>query len=195
MSESQETPLARGARYQRSPNGLVGAMVVTVLLVLAFVGFRAITRDNTAVPVKSVDYRISLKAGRDAHQLQTLAPPTLPSGWKATSASYTPGAEPAWHLGLLTAAGKYVGIEESRDSEQKLAQTYVDPNAEQGRPVRVGGQSWQVWTDAGGDYALTRSLKANGTTVESWLVGGSAPDAQVRDLAASLEGGTVRAAG
>ena len=36
-------------RYQRSTGGLVGALLVTVLVILGFVGFRALNRDQPDV--------------------------------------------------------------------------------------------------------------------------------------------------
>jgi hypothetical protein len=184
------TPRAqvRGGSYQRSASGLLGAMVATVLAVIAFVAFRGLTRDNEPTAVPTVDWHISYQAARADNKLQVLAPSgSLPSGWKATSVSYLPGAEPAWHLGLLTSKGKYVGIDESTDDLDGLAHRYVDPDASRGKDVELDGQRWQVFTDAGGDYALGRSVPRSGDqTPESQLVGGSAPDAEIRAFVATL---------
>jgi len=190
-----QTGAPAGARYQRSNGGLVGAMIVTVLLVLAFVGYRAVFRDNKATPVQNVDYSLSLKTGRAAKQLMVLAPPSLPSGWKATSASYRPSPAPVWHLGLLTDRDDYIGVEESRASIADLVKDHVDPDAARGKDVTIDGRTWQSWTDAGGDYAVARSETDQGRTVESYVVVGSAPAATIRSLAGSLEGGQVRATG
>ena len=113
MSAPQQPSRERAGGYQRSSSGLLGAMIATVVLVLAFVGFRALTRDNAATPVPAIDFTISLQAGRADHKLLMFAPPAVPSGWKATSAAYVPGDSPSWHLGLLTAKQEYVGVEES----------------------------------------------------------------------------------
>lgn len=189
MSESREPGPTSAPRYARTSSGLVGAMVVTVVAVLGFAAFRALTRDNEPTPIRSVDYSISLKAGRADKVLLVVAPDRLPSGWKATSATYTPGTRAAWHLGMLTKTRKYVGVEESRSSTEDLATEHVDPNPQRGKDVTIAGETWQTFTDAGGDYAVARSLKDGGTTVESWIVVGSAPEKQIRDLAASLKGG------
>ena len=45
-----ETRSPGGGRYQRSSGGLVGAMVVTVVAVVAFVALRAFTTDNDPTP-------------------------------------------------------------------------------------------------------------------------------------------------
>jgi hypothetical protein len=162
-------------------------MVATVLAVVAFVAFRGLTRDNEATKVPAVDWHISYQAARADGKLQVLAPGSLPSGWKATSVSYLPGAEPAWHLGLLTSKGKYVGIEESTAGVDELVQRYVDQDATRGSDVTVAGQRWQVYTDSGGDYALGRSVpRGGGQTPEAQLVGGSAPDATIRQFVETL---------
>ncbi len=57
--------------------------------------------------------------------------------------------------------------------------------------MTIGGETWQVYTDAGGDYALGRTLRPGTPAVESQLVVGSAPDATIREFAATLKGGTV----
>jgi hypothetical protein len=185
-----QAPARRGGSYQRSASGLLGAIVATVLAVVAFVAFRGLTRDNAATPVPSVDWHISFKAARADNKLQVLAPPgSLPSGWKATSVSYLPGVEPAWHLGLLTRGGKYVGIDESRDDLDDLVAAQIDQNADSRGEVRVGGQTWKVFTDAGGDYALGRTVTETGKPPEAQLVGGSAPDSEIRDFVATLRAG------
>jgi hypothetical protein len=177
----------RPGGYQRSSNGLAGAMIATVVLVLAFVGFRALTRDNEATQVPSVDWKISMKAGRSDGKLQVLAPSALPSGWRATSASYTPGAEPAWQLGLLTSKGKYVGVYESRATVSSLVDAHVNGDATEGKQVSIGGSSWRVYTGSKGDYALARTVENAGDS-EAQLVVGTAPDSTIRDFTASLGG-------
>lgn len=184
-----------GGRYTRSSGGLVGAMLVTVLAVVAFAVFRGVTRDNAPVPVRTVDYAVAVKTARGDGQLMVVAPSALPKGWKATSATYDRGASPTWHLGFLTEGRRYVGVEESRSSIEALAQEHVDTDAERGRDVTIGGETWQTWTDAGGDYAVARSLQATGAPVESWLVVGTAPEQDIRDFAATLEGVTLPPAG
>jgi hypothetical protein len=187
MTTPQAPVRERPGGYRRSSSGLIGAMVATVVAVLVFVGFRSLTRDNDATPVPSVDWQISFKAARADGKLAVLAPASLPSGWKATSVSFTPGAEPAWHLGLLTSTKRYVGIEESRDELRDLVHLHVDPDASKGADVTLDGTAWQVFTDSGGDYALGRTVDHAGET-ESQLVVGSAPASTIRSFAAGLTG-------
>ena len=117
-----------------------------------------------------------------------MAPPSLPDGWKATSASYDTGTTPIWHLGMLTDKGKYVGVEEALGGVQDLVEQHVDENAVQGKDVTIGGETYQTWTDAGGDYAVSRTVPIEGGT-ESYLVVGTAPHASIRDFAGRWRAG------
>jgi hypothetical protein len=185
------------ARYERSSAGMIGAMVITVVVVLGFVGFRALNRDNEATPIPTVDYASWVKSGRDDHKIETLAPTKLPAGWRATSVSYTTGVSPHWHLGILTDTGEYVGIEEAKTSEQDLVQQYVDQNATRIGPVTIAVSSgwtgpapkWTAWRDAGGDYGVVAQL-GKGLSAESVLIVGSATPAEVRSFTASLTNGS-----
>jgi hypothetical protein len=60
-----------------------------------------------------------------------------------------------------------------------------------GQDVTIDGQAFQTWTDAGGDYAVSRTVRVAGDDVESYLVVGTAPDATIREFASGLKGGTV----
>ena len=196
-SESQQPtpPVARGARYKRTSGGLIGAMLVTVLAVLAFVAFRAVTTDKEPTPIRAVDYASAVTKARADKQLVVPAPERLPLGWKATSATYTRGVSPTWHLGLLTDNSKYVGVEEARASIADLVQEHVDNDAERGEDVTIAGVIWQTWTDAGGDYAVARTFGSGGPTAEAWLVVGTASEDEIRDFAATLKGGPEVVAG
>jgi hypothetical protein len=191
MSQASST---QGGRYQRSTGGLIGAMLVTVVAVVAFWALNALKTDHPATPVQTVDYSAMLRAGRADHKLLVMAPPSLPAGWKATSATYQTGTTPAWHLGLLTGKNQYVGIEEALGGVRDLVDQHVDKDAVQGKDVTIDGETYQTWTDAGGDYAVSRTVPIGGG-VESYLVVGPAPHTTIRDFAGQLEGGSVKRPG
>jgi hypothetical protein len=163
-------------------------MLITVLAVLAFAAFRGITRDNEPTPIRGVDYAASVRAASADKRLLVLAPDRLPPGWTATSATYTKGPSPSWHLGTLTDDREYVGVEEAASGIEDLVQEHVDVNAHRGRDVNIDGEKWQTWTDSGGDYAVTHTVKGRDGSPQTVLVVGSAPDDQVRRLAESLTG-------
>jgi uncharacterized protein DUF4245 len=134
---------------------MIGAMLVLLLVIGAFVAFRAINRTQPDNPVRPVDYEQTLQYARDQADFPLLAPASLPRGWRATSVTFVP--DPVrWHLGILTDQDEYVGLEQSRSSLATMVERYVDGNAVEGRVVRVDGEPWRRWSDAGGDSALTR---------------------------------------
>lgn len=181
------------ARYQRSPTSLIAAMVVTLGVVLLFVGFRALNRDNRTTPVRTVEWTSAVKAARGDGQLAVVAPSELPQGWRATSVTYVRGGQPRWHLGVLTNAESYIGIEESTASARSLVEKYVDPNATSLGPVRVSGSDldWAGWKDSGGDYALVASLPADRSPAanDTVLVVGSTSSDQVKAMVTLLTTG------
>lgn len=143
-------------RYQRSASGMVGAMIFLVVVVVALVAVRNLLQEEPTSTVKEVDYRKTAEVGQEQVGFPILAPPTLPEGWRATSVRLTPEPTPAWHLGLLTDQDRYVGLEQSRRTEERMVEDFVDSDAVKGEPVQVEGRTWQTWTDEGGDTALTR---------------------------------------
>jgi hypothetical protein len=161
---------------------MVGAMVVIVLVVVAFVLFRDANRDDVQSPVRTVDYTQPAEYARQQAGFELLAPKSLPEGWRATSVRFTPGEEERWHLGLLTDAGDYVGLEQSGSSVDSMLETHVDPEAERGAPVTVAGERWQTWTDAGGDLALARQ---DGETT-TLVVGNEVAEDELAAFIASL---------
>lgn len=180
-------------RMNRSFAAMAGALIVVVVLVVLVVSLNSSGEKST--PVHTVDWAAWVKAGRADQQLMLFAPEKLPDGWRATSVKYNAGADAHWHLGMLTDSGKYVGLEESRATTKDLVGQYVDQDAVRGKDVAVAGQTWQTWTDAGGDYALVRSVELGGRPYESVLVGGSAAPAATRSFVGSLTTGTVKAVG
>lgn len=181
MSQSS---VPRKPAYPRTFPGLIAAMLIVVLAVLAFVAFRGALRDNPdAPPVRSVEWKPWFDAARQEGRIDVLAPAALPKGWIPRAARYSSGA---LHLAMLTDEKKYVGLEEADRSLAALVEQYVDEAAVAGKPVMIAGAEWQTWTDEAGDYAVGRTV-GQGRTATSYLVVGSAPAADVRAFAASLK--------
>ena len=172
-------------RYQRSASGMVAAMVILLLVIAGYVAFRAITRDNLETPIPTVDYAPVLKQARADKVLLALAPSPMPRGWRATSVRYVAQGDPAWHLGMLTGSGQYVGIDEQQTSPANLAQEFIGEDATPGPAEQIGGQVWISWSDPGGDFGLVREA-GRGSTKESILIGGSGTPAEVRQLVRSV---------
>jgi len=174
-------------RYQLPLISMVGAMIV----VLAFISvgriWRAVNHSDRATTQPTVDYSGWVRSAKQDGRLQVLVPSVVPSGWRATSASYDSGVVPHWHLGMLIEDKTYVGLDESLSPMDDMVSKYLSKGAKRGEVVTVRGQKWQSWTDTQGDYVLARSFAApKGKLPEQILVGGSATPAQVRSYVASL---------
>lgn len=171
----------RAGRYQRSPGGMVGAMAVLVVLVLGYVGIRALI-SSPPDQERTVDYARVVPDVRKAAALAIVAPPSLPHGWRATSVRFTDDPPQHWHLGVLTNHDRYIGLEQGPQSVPAMVSVYVDSSASRRAPVRVGARAWQTYSDSGGDLALVRRVGKTTTLV----VGHEVPRATLARYVASL---------
>lgn len=177
----------RAGRYQRSMAGMVGAMLVTLLVIIAFVAFRAVNRDDPDYQPEAVEYLPQVEGvqANDGFRIRPAYPPTLPDGWTATQA-YAELDDQLWSLNLLTDEGRFLGVRQSgRLPVDSLVEDYVDEDAEEGGTVELSGAlagEWTEWTDASGDYALVRELGRD----EVVLVVGTGDEAEIRAFAESL---------
>ena len=146
----------QAGRYERSASGMIGAMLVLLLVIAAFLVFREINRTTLEPPVRNIDYVQVAEFARSEASFPVLAPASLPSGWRATSATYTPEPDEAWHLGVLTDDGKYVGLEQAPSSQESMVDTHVSEEATRSGEVEIDGESWAAWSDEKGDDALVR---------------------------------------
>ncbi|MEO5709625.1 MAG: DUF4245 domain-containing protein [Nocardioidaceae bacterium] len=145
------------ARHQQSPLGMVGAMIVLAVLLLAWLGFRSLTSNDPASAVRTVDYAQVVTPARTAADFGLLAPASLPTGWRATSAGFTNTVPQHWHLGVLTDQDRYIGLEQGPATVSSFVEKYVDEKASRTGSVEVAGRRWTTYTDSGGDLALVRS--------------------------------------
>lgn len=146
----------QAGRYQRSAGGMVGAMVVLVVLLVGWVGIQSLVKSQPDSAVHTVDYAQVVGPARKAAKFDLVAPASLPPGWRATSVTFSDTVPQHWHLGVLTASDRYVGLEQAQDSPSSMVEKYVDATAQRGAAVTVKGRRWSTYTDAGGDLALVR---------------------------------------
>jgi hypothetical protein len=153
------------ARYDRSFGGMIGAMLVLLLVIGAFVAFRDLNRNDPADPVKAVGYSTPARFARRAASFPLLAPRHLPPGWIATSVRFQDGQDQSWHLGCLTDERRYVGLEQADAPLTSLLQEFVGEDASRGADVPVAGETWQSWTTPDNDRALVRQTDQVTTVV------------------------------
>jgi hypothetical protein len=161
---------------------MVGAMVVLVLLIVGWIGFKALTTKDPDNPVRTVDYAQVVPAAKRTAPFDLVAPASLPDGWRATSVNFTDGTAADWHLGVLTERNRYVGLEQADRPVRKMVAEHVDEAATRGKPVEVDGVRWSTYTDGGGDLALVRRTGPTTTLV----VGHDVPQDDLVAYTASL---------
>jgi len=178
----------RPSRYNRSFGGLLAAMLATVLFVAAYVGFRALTRDQPTLD-PDVDYASCVAYLQEA-DVSVVYPRELPSGWRANVIHYTRADPPEWRIGLLTDDDEFVGVVQQKGDLDDLLAQYVDQNASQGEDAApengLGATVWQTWSDSGGDHAFSTVLGSGPLDEETILVYGSASVADQEAVLASL---------
>ena len=157
-------------------------MFLSLLVIAAVSGvvYLFIPHDDSADPVKAVDYRVELATARRAAPYPVAAPVGLPKDWKPTSVSYEGPDGNSWHLGFLDPDGKYVAVEQSTTP----AGTYVPRVSQQaedtGRTQDVAGEAWQHWKGPKYDALV---LPGKGATT---VVTGSAPTKSLVEMAEAL---------
>jgi hypothetical protein len=178
----------RPSRYDRSFGGLLAAMIVTVLFVAAYVGFRALTRDQPDLE-PDVDYASCVAYLQEA-DVQVAYPRELPSGWRANAIHFVRGSPPQWRIGLLTDGDEFVGVVQQEADLDDLLTKYVDESPSQGEDTApansLGATVWQTWSDAGGDHAFSTVLGSGPLDGQTVLVYGSAPVADLERVLRAL---------
>jgi hypothetical protein len=174
--------------YRQSAGGLVGAVLMSLLLIAAIWLLSRFQHHDPANPAPTVDYSSSLAQARAEAPFGVLAPHPVPAGWRATSASWD-GAGPVvkWHLGFLTAKGadaQYVGLDQSNAVPREFvaATTTAD---EPGPAVTIDGVRWKTLTSSDGDETALVLQRPHVTTV----VSGTAAKSVLEGYAASLSRG------
>lgn len=168
-------------RHERSFSGLMGAMIVTLLFVMAFVGWRALFRADVDNDPEPVEWRESVTLAQQAG-LDVVHPQELPEGWIATTVDLRAGDIPRWGMGVLTDDGDYIGIRQEDATIEQLVSVYIDEDYVPGEPVRLDSDvatTWETWSDAGGDHGFSTEVGDDAV-----LVYGSAP---VEDVESYVE--------
>jgi hypothetical protein len=180
MSGVSEKP----GRYQRSSNGLIGALIVTLLAIGAFVLLWSLTRAEVEVVPEPVVFTAAAAAAREAG-FDVVAPGELPDGWIATAVDLEQSDPPLWGMSLLTDDDKFVGLRQETEPVQDLVELNIDEDAQEGDPLEldsVVGSTWRTWTDDGGDAGY--SIEYGDQVV---LVYGSATAEDLQELITRLE--------
>jgi hypothetical protein len=150
---------------------IMGALLLGVFAVGQLV---TVTPDR---PERRVELADAVAGARAAARFGVIAPKRLPPGWVANS---TRSGPEAWHLGVLTADDKYIGLEQSMTSAKGIVEDFA-PKSRAAGAVQLAGKAWQVRTETDGDRIYVRD--AGETSV---LVIGSARRAELERYVSSL---------
>jgi Protein of unknown function (DUF4245) len=179
VSASSEQP---SRSYQRSAPALIGALLAVLALIVVVWGLSQFQRSTLPNPAPAVDYHTAFAAARKAAPFRVLAPERLPPGWRATSVNWD-DLRPvlSWHLGLLTAQGQYVGVEQGTGPSSSFVRAKT-PATQPVAVVRLRSQRWRVLQSPDGTEHALVSREKGATTV----VTGTAPLAQLESFTSSL---------
>ena len=152
-------------RYNRSFEGLIGAIIIIVVVVLGFVVFRGVFSDAPEQDIPEVDYREQV-LGLQSNGVDTVYPTDLPEGWRATEVRFEPGDSPRLELNFFTDGNDFVGLRlVDEEVEDLLEEAGLDRPVEEEPLVGVGdvAEQWDGWSDEDGDHAY--SAEVGGATV------------------------------
>ena len=174
------------ARAQRSMLGMVGAMLVLLAVVGAFVAARSALRTDLEVKPTPVDYLTVVDAAQE-NGIRVFYPSELPEGWIATSVKMPPAQGQPWGLGMLTKEGQFVGVRQEDQSAQDLVEDRLGQGAQITSPATVDGGEVTGWRTVvgGADHEDESGLIAV-IGDESVLVYGSADASSISRMAGSL---------
>ncbi len=165
------------SRGNPSIGDILRSVGVLGLLILAIWGFGQLFTNTPDETVKPIDYAATVRSARPAADFDLLAPPTLPAGWAATSARFTPTS---WHLGVITDDQDYIGLEQAKLDAKQLIDDFAKGSQSAGT-VTIDGDTWDLRKGPDGDVTYVRT-EAGLTT----LVVGEAPRPDVEAYVASL---------
>ncbi len=123
-------------------------MILTLVLVLGFVGFRGLFRDNAEVRPDVIDYLPVVQTYQDA-DVSVLYPASLPKGWKVTSLDNVPGERPVFGMGMLTDDDKFIGYTWADRSRTEVLSSRLGDSPKQGSEVSISNDEiagpWTEW--------------------------------------------------
>lgn len=193
MSDESNQPAARPAgppagggagRYNGSPSGVIGAMLVIVVLVLGIVVVRSLFRaDVDQGPPEAIDYLDTVLVLQQNGQ-DVVYPATLPDGWIATLVAISSEDRPTFRINLYTDDDKFVGIRQRDESAEDLLEENANGDLEESDPLTGVGslaETWDGWSTDNGDHAFTATVGE-----QTVAVYGDVPADELAELVAVL---------
>lgn len=180
------------ARYDRTPKGLLAALIVTVLVVAAFVVFRETFRDPPERSGEMREYTTTLEAAQSGG-IRLVNLREFPEGWDVSSVEYVAGERPTWAINLLTAQDRFVGVvqadvDDIAETLEGLGVEDPEPGDESAFRSDLETGAWQTWAGADGELAYSTTLTEGdpATRGATLLVYGPAERADQEELISLL---------
>lgn len=181
--------MAKRTGYQTSLAGLIGALVLCMLFIVAYVGMRAFTREELEVTAESFDYVPVVRQFQNEGS-EVLYPESVPAGWRATSLDNSPNKYPVFGLGFLTrddSDADFVGYKWADLSASSTAERAMGEDVEEGDTLTLEtpafGGEWTEWTHKGDTGFSTTFPAQDGRTLLVW---GTATRKELVDFINSL---------
>ncbi|EFQ82750.1 hypothetical protein HMPREF0063_11959 [Aeromicrobium marinum DSM 15272] len=158
------------------------AVMGGIVLALWVAGLTLTRTPETAV--RPVDYEPIAQSARQVVEYPLLSPGTLPDGWLANGARFSPGPDQLWHLGVLTDQERYIGLEQSTLPADEMVERFAEGSEPDGT-IEVGDRVWEL--RSGPDDRITLVDETDGAT--TLVTTGTAPIGDVRRYVALLSAG------
>jgi len=166
----------------RSFGNLWRALIPLVALV-AFVVVMTWPRSQGGGGIHVVDTVAPITAARQVAGFAMPAPEGLPQAWRATSTEYQaagPDSGVTFRIGYVTPSGAYAEFLVSNDAAPAVTARYGELTSDGTTSIRVS--DWSKYVTAKKNRTLLSRTEAHVTVV----VTGSAPEAELTELAASV---------
>ncbi len=139
-------------------NPSVPSMFISVLLIGGFIlGVYAIGQllYGNEPEKRNVDFACVALDARKAVDWPLYTPQSLPAGWTSNYASFEPGENASWRMGVITENDRYLGLEQNALPVKDALEKYA-PNSKQTGTAEIAGISWDVYEDGNGTTSYIR---------------------------------------
>lgn len=174
----------RPARFALGDMARSLGLLLLVVAVLLLIGpARSLVFPGSKDKMPPVDYSGYVHGFDEVASAQAVVPVGLPTSWRANAGTVDNTSSSAHlHIGWAVPAEAYAGLDEGTGDSNALLRLVTGKRSLQPRSeTTIGGARWMVRQSDRGETVYTRDL--GGVFV---IVTGSATDAQLRQLAASL---------
>lgn len=104
---------------------------------------------------RNVEFACVARDARKAVDWPLYTPQSLPEGWTSNYASFEPGENSSWRLGVITENDQYLGLEQNAMPVKDALEKYA-ANSKRAGNAEIAGISWDVYEDGNGTTSYLR---------------------------------------